>query len=162
MSVMTLKNSAIAYLLLFFLGFSASAKPLGVGVILFGPTGFSANYFLSSGNSVDAALSWSLNDDDQNFYLHSTYLWHKRNFFHLDKVPLHAYYGIGGRLISWEDPPGKERDSEFRAGIRGAGGIRHVFSKTRIEAFGEISLNMDVVPETDADLKVGLGGRYYF
>lgn len=145
-----------------FVSLPALANPVGAGIILFGPTGFTANYFLNKQHSIDAALSWSLNDDDQNFYIHSTYLWHRRNALKVDSVQLHVYYGGGGRLISWEDKPGKSRDSETRLGVRGAGGLRYIFKRTRLETFGEASLTMDVIPETDADLDFGLGLRYYF
>lgn len=157
-----MKNKLLLLLAVLFIVPAASAKDFGLGIILFGPTGISTNYFLDSDNSIDGALSWSLNDGDQNIYLHSTYLWHKPRLLRLDKVALDVYFGGGGRLISWDDPPGEERDPETHFGVRGVAGIGHTFKNPCIELFGEISMTMDVIPETDADLDLGLGARFYF
>jgi hypothetical protein len=138
------------------------AGPFGAGIIIFGPTGFSANYNFSKAHSLDAALAWSMNDDDQKFYFHSTYLWKRPNFFRIDKVQLNTHWGVGGRVISWDDPPGRDRESEVRLGVRGSGGVSYVFPNHPVELFGELALTMDLIPETDADLHLGLGARYYF
>lgn len=143
-------------------GFTSHAKSLGAGIILFGPTGPSANYFLNQNHSIDAALSWSLNNDNQNLYLHSTYLWHNRDLLKVDNVKLDAFFGAGVRMVSWRDPPGKRSDSETRLGMRGVAGTGYTFKNPAIEVFGELSLVMDVVPETDIDLGLGIGARYYF
>lgn len=142
--------------------FTAYAGPFGLGVILFGPTGLSSNFQLDQNHSIDSALAWSLNDDDQNFYLHATYLWNYKGLLKIDKIQLDHYWGVGGRVISWDNPPGKDRDPETRVGLRGAAGIDYTFRPPNIEVFGELSLTMDVIPETDADLALGIGARYYF
>lgn len=126
------------------------------------PTGISGAYVLNPKNTIDAAFSWDLNNDDQNFYLHSTYLWHQRDFLKLDKVRLSTYFGGGGRLISWEDPPGKDKDTQFRAGARGVLGLNYYFKKPKIEVFGEVSLTLDLIPNTASDLDLGIGARFYF
>lgn len=138
------------------------AGNLGLGVILFGPTGFSGNYFIQKSNSIDAAFSWDLNDNDQDIYIHGTYLWHRRDLIKVDQQPFDLFFGFGGRIVDWNDPPGKDRDSETRLGLRGSGGVGYTFQKPRIELFGELSLTMDVIPETDADVDFALGGRFYF
>jgi hypothetical protein len=47
-------------------------------------------------------------------------------------------------------------------GIRGVGGLDYTFRSPNIEVFAELSLTMDIVPSTTADIDLGLGGRFYF
>ncbi len=142
----------------------AQAKELGLGIIIFGPTGFSTNYFLDRKSSIDGAISWSLNNEYQDFYFHSTYLWHKPNSIKLDKLKLNAYFGIGGRMISWDHPRGRrgESVSKTEVGARGVVGTSHTFRSPSIEVFGELSLTMNVIPETNSDFDIAFGARYYF
>jgi hypothetical protein len=140
----------------------AQSKNLGLGVILFSPTGISGNYKLSQNKSIDAAAAWSLNDSDQNLYLHSTYLWHKPGAIKIEKFKANAYYGAGARLISWDNPPSKSRDSEIRLGARGVLGANYLFQEPAIETFAELSMTVELIPDTDVDLDLGLGVRIYF
>ena len=55
-----------------------------------------------------------------------------------------------------------DNDGDTFVGIRGAIGLGHTFKDPAIEVFSELSVTMDVVPETDADIDVALGARYYF
>ena len=140
----------------------AFAGATGLGLILLSPTGVSLNKYVGPQRSIDAAMAWSLNDDDQSLYAHTTYLLHQKGFFEIDKTKIDTYYGGGLRLISWDNPPGKKTKSETHLGLRGVGGVAYIFRSSRIQIFSEVSLTMDVVPDTDADLGVGLGARYYF
>ncbi len=157
-----IKNKLVLIAIVLFSG-AAQAKQFGLGLILFGPTGLSTNYFIDRNTSIDTAWSWSLNDDDQNLYVHSTYLIHKPRLLKLDRTAIDVHFGGGLRLISWDDRPGKrdKHDDETYIGLRGAGGLNYTFNGT-IEIFGELSLTMDVIPDTDADLDLGIGARFYF
>lgn len=142
----------------------AEAKQFGLGAILFGPTGLSTNYYFNRTTSLDTAWSWSLNDDDQTLYIHSTYLFHKPKLLKLGTLPaIDFHYGGGARLIVWDDRPGKhdKHDDETAIGVRGAVGLNYLF-KPAIQVFGELSLTMDLIPETDADIDLGIGARFYF
>ena len=158
---------ALVGLALFFGASSAFAqstsRPLGLGLILFGPTGFSTNYYLTRNTSFDTAWSWSMNDDDQNLYVHGTYLFHRPDMLQIDRVALDVHFGGGLRIISWDDRPGRHRkhDDDTYIGVRGAAGTSYVFNPA-IQVFGELSLTMDLIPETDADLDLALGARFYF
>jgi len=154
---------SIVFSSLTFTGFSGHAsKPFGLGVILFGPTGFSGNYFLNYKYSIDGALAWGIGDRYQSIYLHSTFLYHNRNLLKISNSKLDVYFGGGPRVVSWSDYPGRKRKEATQLGIRGALGTGYEFKDPSIEVFGELSLTMNVVPETDADIDIGLGARYYF
>lgn len=153
-----------AFAILFLSALSkAQAKDFGLGIILMGPTGVSTNYFFEKNKSIDTALSWDLNDDDQTFYLHSTYLLHKPKLIKIDRAALDLHFGGGARLISWDDRPGKhdKHDDELYLGLRAACGLSYTFERA-IEIFSELSLTMDMIPDTDADVDFGIGARYYF
>lgn len=146
-----------------FAGFpSYAAKPFGLGVILFGPTGFSGNYYLNHKYSVDGAVAWGLGERNQSIYLHSTLLYHNRDLFKISRTKLDVFFGGGARVVSWRDYPGNKRKEETQFGARGALGTGYEFKDPSIEVFGELSLTMNVVPETNADIDIGLGARYYF
>ncbi|MEK6555551.1 MAG: hypothetical protein AABZ31_09950 [Bdellovibrionota bacterium] len=142
---------------------AAQAKQLGVGLILISPTGLSTNYFLDKNTSIDTAWAWSMNDDDQNLYVHATYLFHRPRLIKLDRTALDVHFGGGLRMISWDDRPGrnKKHDDETYLGLRGAMGLSYTF-KPSVEVFSEVSMTMDVIPETDADVDIAIGARFYF
>ncbi len=144
------------------------ANELGLGVILFEPSGLSVNYFIDRDTSIDAAIGWGVGTRYSRFYLHSTYLWHLPKQIDLKKFSFDVFYGLGGRLISWEDhyhPRRSYRHSDSTItdiGVRGAGGLGYTFADPGLEIFSEISLTMNIIRDTYADIDLGLGVRYYF
>lgn len=134
------------------------AKRLGLGLIFGGPTGLSANYFLSKKRSVDLALAFSLGDEGR-LYLHSTYLWRYPKNIRMDKVKFGSYWGAGARIISDDS---KDDEEKVKLGLRVPGGFNYTFRKAPVEIFGELSLTMKLIPGTQADLDLALGVRYYF
>lgn len=154
-----IKNSRVRFFCLLVV-LSAFAVPsyakgnFGLGVVLFGPTGISANYYLSKKESIDAALAFDIGN---SFNMHATYLKHYPRGLHLEDLTLDWYWGIGARLHT------KAKDNETRAGARASLGLNHFLSKkVPIQLFGELSLILDVIEKTDVSFGVGLGARYYF
>lgn len=141
--------------------FCFAKKTVGLGVIVGAPTGLSGNFRLSGNHSLDAALAFDLTEED-SIHIHSTYLWRYPNAFAIESAQFGWYWGIGGRYKSREDRNPYDDDDEYRFGARGSAGIYHIFKKVSIEVFGEAALVMNILPKTDADLDIGVGGRYYF
>lgn len=142
----------------------ADGGPFGLGLILVSPTGLSGKYRLSSDNSVDAAVGWGSHDF---IVLHSTYLWEFNKAIALDGKYIGAYFGVGGTFVSWDSHDhtwwGREhRNDDKGLAVRLAGGLNYYFNRPAIEVFAELALNFFVVPATEIDLGLALGGRYYF
>ena len=77
----------------------------------------------------------------------------------MDSAQFDLYYGVGLRLISID---GGKNDGELSISPRAPLGTRYRFQGSRLEAFGELSLNMELTPETGFDIDGGLGLRYRF
>ena len=140
---------------------TAHSQP-GLGIILGSPTGISFKYELNEKNFIDGALAWT---SRVNLYAHTTYLWNHGRLFDVDGHPFEAYYGLGGRLRFWDKDHGRfnrQDDDEVTFGARLPVGLRTFVARNKIEIFGEISLQMDVVPSTSAGVGVGVGARYSF
>ena len=137
---------------LFFLSFpiQAQQRPLGIGVVLGNPTGISVKYWQNKRNAIDGGLAWSTRNEGR-FQLHTDYLWHRFDLTGESRTPL--YFGIGGRLRTQGDQTG--------LGIRIPGGIAHLFRNDPFEIFFELVPVFDLVPETELDVEIGIGIRYY-
>lgn len=141
--------------------------PWGLGVIIAAPTGFSAKYRMDKEHSVDAALGYSFEHTD-NITIHSTYLWETNEGIPLDKTHLGYYFGLGGAFHHrdrYHAPPRwaeDYRNDVIGLAIRGVAGLNHYFKKPAIEVFAELSMSFFIVPSTDIDLDLGIGGRFYF
>ena len=141
-------------------GFSARAD-VGLGVIIGSPTGISGKYTFSSDHAIDGALAWDLNDDHVHF--HGEYLWLKDKGLRLDSLVLDWYFGLGGRLVLLDkDNNRRGDDDDYKLGVRGPIGIGYTFADPRIEVFGELSLILNLLEETDVDLDGGIGARFHF
>lgn len=153
-------KTIIVSLILVFAG-TARAEQFGLGVILGNPTGFSANYLLSKNNSIDAALAYDLGDDE-DLHIHVDYLWRFPNSLKAENVFFGWYTGVGAQLRTHEKDHGDHDKDDTDLGPRAVIGLNHDFQKVPIEVFGEISMTMYIIEETDLDLDFGIGGRYYF
>lgn len=131
---------------------SAQPKGLGLGVIIGEPTGISFKKWVNRWQALDGALAWSLGEKDA-LHLHADYLFHNRRLIHIDKHSIPFYYGIGGRF-RFED------NNTF--GIRFPLGLTFFLVELPIDLFVEIVPIMNLAPETDLDLNVAIGARYYF
>lgn len=145
--------SLFVFCLLNLMSLVSSAKGFGLGVMLFGPTAISVQNYFDSGRSLDGALGWDFNKTSE-IYLHSTYLLHKPNQFHIESYNFNLFYGAGAFIHS------KKTDSEL--GCRFAVGSAYNAKTIPVEAFAELAANLNLVPRTEVLLSAGLGGRYYF
>ncbi len=147
----------IASLLFFAASSQASPRQLGLGFMIGGPTGISANYKMSKENSLDAGLGFHLGDGD--FHFHSTYLWHFLNTIKLERYSFGWYLGGGGRILSKDR---RNAENEILIGPRGSAGLNFPIKKQMFDAFVELALIMNLIEETDLDADFAIGARYYF
>lgn len=141
---------------------SFAEHDFGAGIVLGDPTGLTAKYNLSNEHAIDAALSFG---GHNNLYLHGTFLWLMPAAFDIEQRPVNWYFGLGARVIDHDHDHNhdhEDHDDGTYLGVRAPLGLRVTLDKVRVEFFGEISLAMDVTPETDADMDFGIGARYYF
>ncbi|MBN1115711.1 MAG: hypothetical protein JXA77_00780 [Bacteroidales bacterium] len=127
-------------------------KKLGLGVILYEPTGISGKMWTGETTAFDAAAGWSLGSVDV-LHLHADFLAHRFDLINVNKGRLPLYFGIGAKLVLADDP---------RIGIRVPVGLSYLFSDAPLDAFLEIVPTLDLIPSTDFDIDGALGLRYYF
>lgn len=131
-----------------------------LGVILGGPTGLSARTDLGGKYSADFALAYSRHWYS-GLYFHATYLNTQARSFYAQgsSNPINLYYGLGVRLISIDRG---YHDGEVAVGPRIPLGLLYKINNPNIEFFGELSMALDLVPDTDVDLDIGIGLRVRF
>lgn len=136
---------------------SASAKngALGLGVIVGEPTGISMKLWSSSRTAIDGAVAWSF-EKHSKFQIHGDFLIHKYGKVSVEKGSLPLYYGIGGRIKTWND----NRDDNV--GVRFPVGLEYLFANAPIDIFLEVVPILDLAPSTDLELNAAIGFRYFF
>ncbi|MFH1956944.1 MAG: DUF3996 domain-containing protein [bacterium] len=142
---------------------AAQDGELGLGIILGEPTGLSAKLWKTDTTAIDGAVAWSLSGRDA-LLLHVDYLFHNFNLFNVEKGKLPFYYGFGGRIKVEEDTTNKNgvtNNGDTRVGIRVPVGISYIFADAPVDIFLEIVPVLDLAPDTDFDLDVGIGVRYF-
>jgi len=133
---------------------SAFAKgPFGLGGIIGDPSGLSAKYYLNDTHAIDAAAAWSLGDSDA-FGIHADYLIHVPAMVRIDNAVFPMHYGIGAILFLSKHANG--------FGVRAPIGLNYNFESQPIDLFLEIAGILALAPETDFDIQLALGARYYF
>ena len=132
---------------------------LGVGVVIGTTTGFTFKYIRDPKIAYDGTLGWG---DGDNFRMNGDVLWQKPRLFQVNREWFDGYYGLGGRAIDRGNYSSNSNNNGLELGPRAVGGVRYMFHDPRVEVFGELAVVMDIIPATDADLEVGIGGRYYF
>lgn len=131
---------------------------LGLGAILGNPTGVSGEVLLDHEQSVDFALAWS-SSSYSGIHLHSDYLITRQQVGKAGTMPVDVYFGIGGRFVFINK--GKEED-KVAIGPRAPIGVALKTVEPNLKFFAELALVLDLTPDTEADLDIGVGGRYYF
>lgn len=120
----------------------------GLGVVLGEPTGVTAR-FMSGGNNFQVHAAWSFFHGDA-FRISGDYL-RSGNLSSENFPPF--YFGIGARI---------KFASESQVTIRFPLGLNHFFRNDPFEIFGEVVPGLRVIPNTDFDLGLAVGFRYYF
>lgn len=131
----------------------AQSENFGLGAILGKPTGISAKYWLNKENAIDAALGYSF-ENNSKVNIHADYLWHVYNVFDT-QITLPLYYGVGGKFNA------KEGDRST-LGVRGVVGVTWWPDNTPLDVFFELAPVFNLIPETNLDLDVSVGVRYFF
>lgn len=146
--------------------FGRTGGNLGLGIILFEPTGITFKNYVSPLNAWDGALGW---DIDDYLYVHADYLLHKKDVFREKAAAMSLHYGVGGRFIHRDDDrkngkgaKANDDDDDNIVGARVPFGLDFTFDDMPLEIFAELALTLDILPETDFDLGIALGGRYFF
>ncbi len=137
--------------------FAAGISPLwaqkagdfGAGVILGGPTGPTAKFWLNDTRALDIGLG--LND---NLTLYGDYLWHSwKALPQPSEGKLPIYLGLGAQI----------RDAHHNdPALRAVAGIAYWLPRNPIELFFEIVPVFRLSHDADAELDAGIGLRYYF
>jgi len=146
-------STVLAFLVLATLLLPAAHARTGIGIIAGEPSGFSFKHWVGEDTAVDAAVGWSIGDGD--FYAHADYLWHRTIEDTKMGGSAPVYYGVGGRLLV--------RDGDdSKVGIRIPIGLDYRFDDGRFDVFVEVAPIFNFLPETEFDLSLGFGGRFYF
>lgn len=136
---------------------------VGVGVILAEPTGLSAKLWLDEDEAIDLAAAWSISGTE-SFQLHADWLIHRYDLIDTDpeqgRAPL--YYGVGARFKAHEDNGRGNGDEDATLGVRVPVGVAFEFAQVPFDVFGEVAPVLDVIPDTDIDLSIAIGGRFWF
>ncbi len=150
----------ISILLLTTSSFSKSVQisGFGLGAMIGDPTALSFKGHLGESKYFDAALAFNTGPADA-IYLHGDYLIEKQDHFQIDNESLNLYYGIGARLYVADT---KKNDDEVHFGPRVPVGVAYNLKDPSVEFFGEISAIVNIIPETDVDIDLGIGARYWF
>lgn len=139
----------------------ARAESFGLGLIVAEPTGLSAKYWLDREQAIAGAAAWSFSGRDA-LQVHADWLFHRYDLLKVDtgEGELPVYFGIGARLkLKSGDGP---RGDDDALGVRVPVGVTYLFDNAPFDVFAEIVPVLDVAPNTDLDLNVAIGGRYYF
>ena len=128
-----------------------------LGVQIGSNTGLSSD-FEHNGNLYDAALGFSTGGSEK-LHIHSSRLFRSADKFKFLGQLVNWYYSLGGRYLSLDND---KEDSSYKLGARGASGFDYIFESSKIKLFLEGAFIFNVLPSTDADVDVLLGGRYYF
>ncbi len=134
-----------------------ASSTFGIGFILGDPSGFTAKYFISGNDAIDAGIGPSGRD---GFYLYVDYLRHFRTLFPVSELSLYVGAGIG--LHEHDEESKHHEEDEVSLEARLPLGIAYTFRQVPIEVFLELAPALEFIPDIDFDLRGGLGARYYF
>ncbi len=133
---------------------------LGVGIALGTPTGVTAKYWSDGQTAIDVAAEWR-SSDRETFYIHSNYLVHQQTAQQPKELKgvLSYYYGVGTYYQDRENKKGEQVDA---VALRLPLGLSLKTQKIPLELFGEIVPVLEVAPDSDFELDLGIGLRYLF
>lgn len=132
----------------------SNSSGFGLGIMLGEPSGLSGKLWSGEKNAFDFGLAWSTSKNS-GMAFHADYVWHKIDMVNVEKGALPFYYGIGVRY--------RDRDnSDGNIGVRVPFGLDYLFAQSAFDVFFEIVPILDLSPDTDFDINVAIGGRYFF
>jgi hypothetical protein len=146
--------------ILFYSSAAAEGGSFGLGLIAGEPSGLSAKLWMSHNTALDAAVAWSLfnNNPNENQVLdvHGDLLFHNFHLINVDRGRLPLYYGIGGRI--------KFSSPDNRIGLRVPVGLEYIFERNYVDLFLEVVPLFDLTPANNRGLRwnSAIGIRYFF
>ena len=144
--------------------FSAN-KTFGLGIMLGAPTGLSGKYYLSAATAIDFGFGVIEGFGRDGIHAHADFLWHPAVLATTPPFVLPIYFGVGGRLFSFDrGNPNDNNDDDFALGVRVPGGIMMDFNNVPLDIFFELVFVLDFISSgnADADINGAIGVRYYF
>lgn len=143
----------LVFLVLINVESKAQNSGFGMGIIVGEPTGLSAKLWTGSSNSFNFAAAWSFKGPGA-LLAQTDYVWHSFDLIPVATGKLPLYYGIGGRVIFYDD--------DLAVGVRIPVGLNYIFASAPIDIFLEVVPVMNLIPSTDFDVNGGLGIRFFF
>ncbi|MGE5085943.1 MAG: hypothetical protein ACM3MG_06540 [Bacillota bacterium] len=130
-----------------------------LGIVIGDPTGLSGRFNMDAEHSLEGALAIT-SEHYHGLHLHGTYLWDQARTFHLQNShPVYMYYGLGARIISIDRG---DHDGDIALAARAPIGLLIKINNPNLEFFGELAAALNVTPNVNADLDVGIGCRIRF
>ncbi len=148
-------------------------KTFGLGIMFGDPTGLSGKYFLGPDTALDFGVGGGgyAYGHRRGLHIHVDYLWHPISLVSAEPFELPLYFGVGGRLWSFDDDYRNDRDDDVTAlGVRVPVGIAFDFNNIPLDIFFELGLAFDFFVSSYDDnyrsfgvhVFSALGIRYYF
>lgn len=139
-------------------GPAMNIEETALGFVIGDPTGISGRVSLEGGDrAIDGALATG--SGFKHWHIHFDYLYLNRKVFQTELEPMGLFWGLGGRLNSFDD--GKE-DYQTGLGLRMPIGLLMKLPEPQSEVFAEVAPIINVTPRIDLDLDVGVGFRVRF
>lgn len=132
----------------------SNTSDFGLGLMVGEPTGLSAKVWTGSTNAFDFGLAWSTSKHS-SVAIHGDYVRHKFDAIDVEEGALPFYYGIGVRLLNRDN-------ADDNIGVRFPIGLDYLFAQSSFDVFLEVVPIMDLTPDSEFDINVGLGARYFF
>jgi len=149
-------------------------KKFGLGLELGDVSGLTGKYFLSPSSALDFGVGAFGYRTWRNRYagaggglhLYLDYLYHPLSLASTEPFELPLYFGIGGRLWSYDYDFDGRNDRDFALGLRAPLGIAFDFNNVPIDIFVQFAFTFDVVHRYYDDFYFGaefsVGLRYFF
>jgi hypothetical protein len=140
----------------------ARSGGVGLGLTVGDPTGLTVKFPLSGNTAIDAAIGADTVDRGDDGQLHVDWLIAPAILGRGNGVTVPLYFGIGGVL---EFDGNRRNDDDIDLGVRAPLGIAIELSRTPLEFFFELGLEVIVVDagrdDDNFDLDGALGVRFY-
>lgn len=133
----------------------AAPRRLGLGIVIAGPTGVTAEYIYGKNRDLAASLAWGEN----SYHLNLDHHWNRKDWIKADGVGINVYFGLGLRWLSWSD---RDSEQESEVGVRLPFGVQHIFKEAPIQVFFELAPTLVLVPHSSFIIDIALGARYFF
>ena len=127
----------------------------GIGVVLGSPNGLTARHWIESDRSIEGALGWAITEG--RFQVNVNYLFHQPEVLAVGDGALDLFYGAG---VSLRTRSGAQ-NGEVVFGPRLPVGLSYYFKDPKIELFGQVALNLGLIPSSNVYVDGNVGVRFY-